>query len=122
MGLNISLRVYNTINIEFNMLVYFIYLQADQKRKKAIHKSGKCGSEVVTQALGLEEGQQEEEQLTEAMMDAQFDKNDRRLRELDLCMKGKTDNTQNAIVGYDLLENRYCKQILVYYFCSIALG
>ncbi|XP_022315529.2 DNA-directed RNA polymerase I subunit RPA1-like [Crassostrea virginica] len=73
--------------------------KADQKRKKAIHKSGKCGSEVVTQALGLEEGQQEEEQLTEAMMDAQFDKNDRRLRELDLCMKGKTDNTQNAIVG-----------------------
>ena len=56
----------------------------------------------MTQALGLEEGQQEEEQLTEAMMDAQFDKNDRRLRELDLCMKGKTDNTQNAIVGYDL--------------------
>ena len=104
------------------MLVYFIYLQADQKRKKAIHKSGKCGSEVVTQALGLEEGQQEEEQLTEAMMDAQFDKNDRRLRELDLCMKGKTDNTQNAIVGYDLLENRYSIQILVYYFCPISFG
>ena len=76
----------------------------------------------MTQALGLEEGQQEEEQLTEAMMDAQFDKNDRRLRELDLCMKGKTDNTQNAIVGYDLLENRYGKQILVYDFCPISFG
>jgi hypothetical protein len=74
------------------------FVQADQKRKKAIHKSKKCGPEVARQALGLgEDGEQEE--IVEAMMDAQFDKNDRRLRELDLCMKGKTDNTQNAIVG-----------------------
>ncbi|XP_061175152.1 DNA-directed RNA polymerase I subunit RPA1-like [Saccostrea echinata] len=72
--------------------------KANQKRKKAIQKSGKCGPEVATQALGLDEGQ-DEETIREAMMDAQFDKNDRRLRELDLCMKGKTDNTQNAIVG-----------------------
>lgn len=72
--------------------------KADQRRKKAIHKSGKCGDEVVIQALGLEEGQEAQE-LREAMMDAQFDRNDRRLRELDLCMKGKTDDTQNTIVG-----------------------
>lgn len=58
---------------------------------------------MVIQALGLEEGQEAQE-LREAMMDAQFDRNDRRLRELDLCMKGKTDDTQNTIVGYDLSQ------------------
>lgn len=81
-----------------------VHQQADQRRKKAMHKSGKCGDEVVTQALGLEEGTEGQE-LREAMMDAQFDRNDRRLRELDLCMKGKTDDTQNAIVGYDLSQS-----------------
>lgn len=67
-----------------------------------MYKLGKCGDEVVIQALGLEEGIEGQE-FQEVMMDVQFDRNDRRLRELDLCMKGKIDDTQNVIVGYDFL-------------------
>ena len=71
--------------------------QADEDRQGAILESHYCGPDSAIKALNLYKTDGDEV-LLRALKDAHFDKDDRRLRELDLSMKSKTDDIQNQIV------------------------
>ena len=58
--------------------------------------STQCGPEVAAKAFGVQDTQKSAK-LEQKFRSAQFHKDDSQLKELDLCMKSKTDEYQNDI-------------------------
>ncbi|XP_028403627.1 DNA-directed RNA polymerase I subunit RPA1-like isoform X2 [Dendronephthya gigantea] len=68
----------------------------DERRRKIMKKGRRCGHEVATEALGLPEDT-ENEVLMERFQAAHHSRDDNDMKELDLKMKGKTDQVQDQI-------------------------
>ncbi|CAB3992022.1 DNA-directed RNA polymerase I subunit RPA1, partial [Paramuricea clavata] len=68
----------------------------DEKRRKIMKKGRRCGNDVATGALGLPEDT-ENEVLIERFQAAHHSRDGSDMKELDLKMKGKTDQVQDQI-------------------------
>ena len=62
--------------------------------------SKEVGEGSAMQSMGLDDDDEEDDDdvLLKALKEAQFDKDDQKMKELDLNMKSRTDNVQNNIV------------------------
>ena len=80
------------------VLMGYFTLQADVERKKIMEKSKYCGPAVAAKALHVEDPQ--ESTLLHHLRRAHFSKDGNDLKDLDLCMKGQTDDFQTQIAKY----------------------
>ena len=77
-------------------LTVVLVVQANRRRQRNMQRASVCGHEVAARALGVDDPA-DEQQLLRRLQEAHFGLDDGPTKDLDLCMKGKTDEYQNKI-------------------------
>lgn len=82
--------------VKLDNIILVNLLQADKERRKVMAQAPDCATRVAAKALHIKD-KTEMANLTNKLREAHLTDSGNALKDLDLCMKGETDEFQNQI-------------------------